>query len=142
MAPRAFFMALWPDSLESSWGELSQPIGPQSRRKGPWDHFSHWPQGPFLRPCGRILLNPLGGEAWWEVSQPIGPQGRRKAHWGHFSHWPQGLFYGLVARFSRIPLRGEKVSRPIGPHSRRKRPWGHFSHWPQGPFLWPCGPIL
>ena len=71
VVPRAFFMALWPDSLESYWWEVSQPIGPQGRRKGPWGHFSHWPQGPFLWPCGQILWNPIGGEAWLEVSQPI-----------------------------------------------------------------------
>ena len=47
MVPGAFFMALWPDSLEPSWWELSQPIGPQGRRKGTGGHFSHWPQGHF-----------------------------------------------------------------------------------------------
>jgi hypothetical protein len=55
LAPRAFFMALWPDSLESYWWDASQPIGPQGRRKGPWGHFPHWPLGPFLWLCGPIL---------------------------------------------------------------------------------------
>ena len=55
LAPRPFFMVLWPDSLEPSWWEASQPIGPQGRRKGTRGHFSHWPQGPFLWPCGPIL---------------------------------------------------------------------------------------
>ena len=37
-------------------------IGPQGHRKGRWGHISHCPQGPFLWPCGSILLNPPGGK--------------------------------------------------------------------------------
>jgi hypothetical protein len=34
IGPNGFFMTLWLDSLESYWWEVSQPIGPQGRRKG------------------------------------------------------------------------------------------------------------
>jgi hypothetical protein len=44
-APRAFSTALWPDRWLVGMG-----------------HFSHWPQGPFLWPCGPILYSPLGGQ--------------------------------------------------------------------------------
>ena len=112
-------MALWPDSLESSWGGggVSPPFGPQGRRKVPWGHFSQWTQGAFPRSCGPILQNPIVGEAWWEVSQPIGPQGRRKCPWGHLSHWPQGPFLRPSGRILLNPLGEEawwEVSQPIG----------------------------
>jgi hypothetical protein len=113
MAPRAFFIALWPDSLESSWWEASQPLGPQGRRKGRWDHFSKWPQGPFLRPCGPILWNPIGGK---HPSQ----SGHKAVENALGATFHIGLFYGLVARFSRILLVGRfgrkcPKQSPIGP---------------------------
>ena len=77
-------------------------IGPQGHKKGPWGHFSHWPQGPFLWPCGPIFQNPLGGE----YPSQSGHKAVEKALGATFCTGPKGLFYDLVARFSRILLVG------------------------------------
>ena len=115
MAPMAFFMALWPDSLECYWWKASQPTGHKAVEKALGATFHIGPKGLFyglVARFSRILLvgNIPANRATRPLKRSLEPLFTLAPRASFMALWPDSLWWrGLVGSVPANHQSGHKA---------------------------------